>query len=252
MKLISVITIIFLFTSCINKEKKSNNDIDKQIQVAQNNYEEIIKKYKTISKINYSNFSFENHDITLLHDTIDTAYVAAILSLNDKYKANGPYVGFHKNQVVQSIGFYQNDTIKGWIELYDTLGVILEKKLRFPPPLGNEGKIIFYEEYDNKSISKCWSARFSPENNNIDTYSDSIDMTIEMCCNECISYELDIKTINFNDTISELLYFKKSDTTFTLKKLKNGNNKINLIIYGVKADKTKNVGHHTINVVKKD
>jgi hypothetical protein len=215
--------------------------------------ETFIWRYKSFSADYYPDFNYSKSRLQIIHDQVDSSKIIAVLAVNNSNLANGPYVGFHKNKAIKLVAFYENDTILGWTNWYDTLGNLEERQVPFPPPLGNEGKIIYYEMFDvDEIINKCWSVRFSPKQDYFIVNSDNFNKNILVCCDSCILYSAELRTVHLEDTAKQEFNFLKSDTTFSFDKLKMGKNLIHIKIKGKQSDGSYQTGWDYFTVERKN
>jgi antitoxin component YwqK of YwqJK toxin-antitoxin module len=215
--------------------------------------ETFIARYKSIASKEYPNFNFSNSHLDVIHDDIDSSKIITIRALNSSGKANGPFIGFYKNKAIKLVTFFENDTILGWTNWYDSFGNLEEKQLPFPPPLGNEGKMIYYEKFGtNEEVINCWSVRFTPEEKQIEIDTNNFSKSISICCDSCISYLAKTQTIHLNDTIKKEFNFINSDTIFLFKNLKIGQNKIIIEIKAKQPNGSSKIGWHNFNIKRKN
>lgn len=204
------------------------------------------KIFKIISAKKYPWFDISNYKMFIYTDPKTNSY--SIYTKNGNDLQNGPIIWFYANNKIESISFFKNDTVSGWVEYYDTTGTIVKKNV---PIQGQPGTAIYTEMFNSKGeIVNCWSIRMKPEDPIIETSSDSIVFDILACCDSCVLYEMKVRIINYLDTVFRSFKFVNNDTSIVINNLESGINFVSFRTLGRDKNCGEGEGIYGINRYK--
>lgn len=192
------------------EENKSLDELRKELLL------ELSNKY-------YPEFDFSEHNF--ISDTISRFFATYPDTIDSNYynHLDGPLIAFYENGEPELLRMYKDNDYYGWEFWFDSLGVIEETKLRFPKPLGDEGKIKMYRKFDKKGRvinEKYVKIEGDDKLLNLKVNS-SNTLRLEWGCNDSDSLAVSYRLFYDRDS-TDFIYlnsFKPSDSAIVLPKL---------------------------------